>query len=397
MQNRIKVFSLLSLTIFFVSGLITAQDGYQFTDINRLPVTTVKDQYRSGTCWSFSGLAFLEAEMLRMGKKDVPDLSQMFVVRNCYSDKAVKYVRVQGSLNFGGGGAFHDVTYVLKNYGLVPNQVYTGLQYGESNHTHGELDEVLKAFCDGVIKNKNKKLSTSWKKGFDALLDAYLGANPTTFNYKGKEYTPKTFAKDLTGLNADDYVTITSFTHHPYYGPFILEIPDNWLWGQVYNVELSDISKIIDYSIENGYSVAWATDVSEKGFSHSDGLAIVPVTDPEELSGSERLKWEKLTEAEKGSSFSSFSKPGFEKNITPDMRQQAFDNYQTTDDHGMLILGSAKDQNGKKYYIIKNSWAESGKYKGYLYASEAFVLYKTTNIMVNKNAIPKEIRAKLKL
>lgn len=321
----------------------------------------------------------------------------MFVVRNCYSDKAVKYVRVQGSLNFGGGGAFHDVTYVLKNYGLVPNQVYTGLQYGESNHTHGELDEVLKAFCDGVIKNKNKKLSTSWKKGFDALLDAYLGANPTTFNYKGKEYTPKTFAKDLTGLNADDYVTITSFTHHPYYGPFILEIPDNWLWGQVYNVELSDISKIIDYSIENGYSVAWATDVSEKGFSHSDGLAIVPVTDPEELSGSERLKWEKLTEAEKGSSFSSFSKPGFEKNITPDMRQQAFDNYQTTDDHGMLILGSAKDQNGKKYYIVKNSWAESGKYKGYLYASEAFVLYKTTNIMVNKNAIPKEIRAKLKL
>ena len=396
-KGRKKIAFFLVFALLFAYSFSLAQETYEFTDVKRLPVTTVKDQYRSGTCWSFSGLAFLEAEMLRMGKKDVPDLSPMFVVRNCYADKAVKYVRLHGSLNFGGGGAFHDVTYVLKNYGLVPNEIYAGLQYGENNHVHGEMDEVFKSFCDGVIKNGNKKLTTAWKKGFDALLNAYMGEYPANFKYKGKDYTPKTFAKEITGLNADDYVTISSFTHHPYYEPFILEIPDNWLWGQVYNVELADLIKIIDYSIENGYAVAWATDVSEKGFSQNDGLAIFPGQEAEELSGSERLKWEKMTDAEKAKSFSSLSKPGFEKNITPELRQFAFDNYQTTDDHGMLILGTAKDQTGKKYYIVKNSWNEIGKYKGYLYASEAFVLYKTTNIMVNKNAIPKDLRTKLKI
>jgi len=396
-KGRKKIAFFLVFALLFAYSFSLAQETYEFTDVKRLPVTTVKDQYRSGTCWSFSGLAFLEAEMLRMGKKDVPDLSPMFVVRNCYADKAVKYVRLHGSLNFGGGGAFHDVTYVLKNYGLVPNEIYAGLQYGENNHVHGEMDEVFKSFCDGVIKNGNKKLTTAWKKGFDALLNAYMGEYPANFKYKGKDYTPKTFAKEITGLNADDYVTISSFTHHPYYEPFILEIPDNWLWGQVYNVELADLIKIIDYSIENGYAVAWATDVSEKGFSQNDGLAIFPGHEAEELSGSERLKWEKMTDAEKAKSFSSLSKPGFEKNITPELRQFAFDNYQTTDDHGMLILGTAKDQTGKKYYIVKNSWNEIGKYKGYLYASEAFVLYKTTNIMVNKNAIPKDLRTKLKI
>ena len=385
------------ILLLFVASNINAQNGYQFTDIKRLDCTSVKDQNRSGTCWSFSGMAFFESEMIRSGKKDIPELSQMFVVRNCYSDKAVKYVRMHGSLNFGGGGAFHDDTYVLKNYGLIPKEIYTGLQYGETNHVHGEMDEVLKDYCDGVIKNNNKKLSTAWKKGLDGILDAYLGPIPTNFNYKGKSYTPKTFASEVTGLNADDYVEISSFTHHPYNEPFIIEIPDNWQWGQVYNVELNDLTKIIDYSIQNGYTVAWATDVSETGFSQSEGLAIVPGKDIEELNGSERLKWEKLTDAEKESTYSTFYKPGSEKKITPEVRQQAFDNYQTTDDHGMLILGTAKDQTGKKYYIVKNSWNEIGKYKGFLYASEAFVLYKTTTIMVNKNAIPKDIRAKLKL
>jgi bleomycin hydrolase len=344
-MQRFKYLTYFLIVAILLANLsIKAQNGYQFTDIKRLPVTSVKDQNRSSTCWSFSGLAFLEAEMLRMGKKDVPNLSQMFVVRNCYFDKAIKYVRMQGNTNFGGGGAFHDVTYVLKNYGLVPNELYTGLQYGEDNHVHGEIDEVLKDFCVGIVKNENKKLSTAWKPAFNGILDAYFGPIPVKFNYKGKEYTPKTFAKDLTGLNADDYVEITSFTHHPFYESFILEIPDNWLWNQVYNVQLDDLLRIIDYSLDQGYTVAWATDYSEKGFSYQNGTA--RIDDRDNLN--EELK------------------------INQEMRQETFDNYQTTDDHGMLILGIAKDQNGKKYYIVKNSWATNNKYKGYLYASEAY-------------------------
>jgi len=393
---KMKYYNLLGIMVFlFFCFDLIAQDGYKFTNEKRLPVTSVKDQNRSGTCWSFSGLSFLEAEMIRMGKKNVADLSEMFIVRNCYYDKAIKHVRLHGALNFGGGGAFHDVTYVLKNYGLVPEKAYTGLQYAENNHVHGELDLLLKNYVNGVIKNKNKKISTAWKTGINGILDAYLGKEITKFTYKGKEYTPKSFAKDVTGLNADDYVTISSFNHHPYYKTFILEIPDNWLWGEVYNLPMQEMLKVIDYSLENGYTVAWATDVSEKGFSYKNGVAIVPGKDIKEMSDSERSKWENLTKKEKQDALYSFDKPVSEKKITQEMRQEAFDNYKTTDDHGMLIMGTAKDQNGKKYYIVKNSWAESNKYKGYLYASEAFVLYKTTNIMINKNAIPKDIKKKL--
>ena len=388
---------MLLLAVFLLNSFnLTAQDGYKFTDVKRLKVTSVKDQHRSGTCWSFSGLAFLEAEMIRIGKKNIPDLSEMFIVRNCYYDKAIKHVRLHGNLNFGGGGAFHDVTYVLKKYGLVPEEAYTGLQYGEDNHVHGEMDKVLKEYVNGVIKNKNKKLSTAWKAGLNGILDAYLGKQFMKFTYEGKEYTPKSFAKFVTGLNADDYITISSFSHHPYYQPFILEIPDNWLWGEAQNLPMQEMLQVIDYSLANGYTVAWATDVSEKGFSYRNGVAIVPGKDIKNMSDSERGKWEKMTKKERNELLYSFDKPVDEKKITQQMRQEAFDNYQTTDDHGMLIIGTAKDQNGKKYYIVKNSWNTSNKYKGYLYASEAFVLYKTTNIMVHKNAIPKEIKKKMR-
>ncbi len=391
--------SLIVLVAFLFGGLNMgfSQDGYKFTDIKRLPVTSVKDQNRSGTCWSFSGLSFIEAEMIRIGKTNPPDLSTMFVVRNCYFDKAVKYVRLHGNLNLGGGGAFHDIIHVWKHYGLVPNEAYPGLNYGEDNHVHGELDEVFLNYAKSVVKNRNRKLSTAWKPGFKSLLDAYFGAYPDKFSYKGKNYTPKEFAKDVVGLNPDDYVGITSYTHHPFYEKFILEIPDNWLWGWVYNVKLEEFKQIIDYSLEHGYTVAWGTDVSEKGFSYRNGVAVVPGKDKADMSNSERSRWEKMTKAEKNKLLYSFDKPIDEKQITQEMRQEAFDNYQTTDDHGMLIIGTAKDQNGKKYYIVKNSWNKSNKYDGYLYASEAFVLYKTMNVMVNKNGIPPALRKKLKL
>ncbi len=365
---KIKNINLLLLSIFLISSLnLTAQDGYKFTDTKRLKVTSVKDQHRSGTCWSFSGLAFLEAEMIRKGVTDVPDLSEMYIVRNCYYDKAVKHVRLHGNLNLGGGGAFHDVTYILKNYGLVPEEAYTGLQYGEDNHVHGEMDKVITEYVNGVIKNKNKKLSTAWKAGLNGILDAYLGKQFMKFTYKGKEYTPKSFAKFVTHLNANDYVVITSFNHHPYYKPFILEIPDNWLWAEAQNLPMQEMLQVIDNSLANGYTVAWATDVSEKGFSYRNGIAIVPGKDIKSMNDSERGKWEKMTKKEKEALLYSFDKPVEEKKITQQMRQDAFDNYQTTDDHGMLIIGTAKDQNGKKYYIVKNSWNTSNKYKGYFF------------------------------
>ncbi len=391
--------SLVLIAVFIAFSAIgqdkdtTKPVGYQFTPVKELKVTPVRDQYRSGTCWSFSALAFLEAELLRMGKPEV-DLSEMWVVRNAYSDKATKYVRLQGGLTFGGGGSFADAIYVLRNYGFVPESVYSGLQYGESKHVHGEIDELLKIYVDGVIKNPNKQLSSAWHKGFDGILDAYLGSVPTKFNYNGKEYTPKSFGQSL-GLNPDDYVSLTSFTHHPFYSKFILEVPDNWIWEESYNLPLEDLARVFSFSVENGYSIAWGADVSERGFSYNNGVAVVPEANTTEMKDSERLKWTTMTEKERQAMLFSFNKPASEKKITQELRQQAFDNYQTTDDHGMLIYGSAKDQNGKPYYMVKNSWGAEGKYHGNFYASEAFILYKTMNIMVHKNAIPADIRKKL--
>jgi len=373
-----------------------ADSGYQFTVVRQLPATSIKNQYHSGTCWSYSAISFLESELLRTGK-DTFDLSEMYCVRNCYSDKAKIYVRFEGKHNFGGGGAAHDVTYVLRNYGMVPEEAYNGLTIGEKLPVHGEMDEVLSAYVDAVIKNPNKKLTPVWHTGFDGILDAYLGENPTTFTYKGKSYTPQSFA-DMMGLNPDDYVELTSYTHHPFYSRFILEVPDNWLMEADYNVPISDLIAIIDNSIQNGYTVVWGADVSEKGFSWKNGVAIVPDRNATEVAGLEQAKWEKMSDAEKDKVLYKFDKPVPEKKITQEMRQVEFDNYQTTDDHGMHLTGIAKDQNGNKYYIIKNSWGlEDHKYKGYFYASEPYVMLKTMDIMVHKNAIPREIRKKLGL
>ena len=394
----------LLFVLFFSIGITNvafAQDettqeteGYKFETLVDLPATSVKDQYRSGTCWSFSAVSFLESEMMRLGKDPV-NISEMFIVRHCYSDKAEKYVRLHGNLNFGPGGAFHDVLYVLKNYGAMPEVAFNGLNYGEEKHVHGEMDEVLKKYVDGVIENKNRKISTAWHKGFDGILDAYLGGVPETFDFEGEAYTPRQFADQVIGLNPDNYIEVSSFTHHPFYEPFIIEVPDNWLWGEVYNVKLDEMMNIINTSLQEGYTVGWATDVSEKGFSHRNGVAIVPEEDIEDMDDTERARWEKMTKAERQKELYSFDGPVKEKVITQDIRQKGFDNYKTTDDHGMHIVGMVKDQNGTIYYKVKNSWNTDNKYDGYLYASESFVRYKTISIMINKAVLSKNLKKKL--
>ena len=400
-----KLKNLLLAGAILISMLASGQEkkeadkekGYQFTAIKEIPVTSVKDQNRSGTCWSFSGLGFLEAELLRLGKPTA-DLSEMFVVYHSYSDKAVKYVRLHGSLNFSAGGAFHDVTNVIKKYGIVPEEVYTGLNYGEEKHVHGELDRVLLDNVKAVVENPNKKLTTAWYEVLKSTLNTYFGELPEKFNYQGKEYTPQSYAKDFIGLDMEDYVEVSSYTHHPFYSKFIIEVPDNWSWDHVYNVPLNEMAEIIDHSINSGYTVAWAADVSEKGFSTSlKGVAVVPVVDKANMTDAEIGKWEKQTEKEKNEDLYKLSKPGKEKVITQEIRQVEFDNYQTTDDHGMLIMGTAKDQLGNMYYKVKNSWGDYNDYEGYFYASKPYVEYKTMSIMVHKDAIPKHIRKKLNL
>lgn len=394
--------SLIALCLALTAGAQTADttsaEGYRFTDTKIIPTTAVKDQSRSGTCWCFSTLSFLESEILRAGGSAM-HLSEMWIVRHSFMDKAEKYVRMHGTINFAEGGASHDVTEGIKAHGIVPFEVYPGLNYGTEKPDFHELSVVLKAYLDAVVKTGDKSgkaLSTAWKRGFDAILDEYFGPLPETFTYEGKEYSPETFAAQLP-IDLDNYIDISSFTHHPFYTQFIIEVPDNWMWGTVYNVPLDEMMQIIDHALEQGYTVSWGTDVSEKGFSRTKAIGIVPEADTESMSGTEAERWGKLTDREKEAALYKFDKPGKERTITQQMRQTAFDNYETTDDHGMLIMGTATDQAGNRYYKVQNSWNVLPPYDGFWYFSRPFVAYKTTSIMVNKQALPKEIAKKLGL
>ena len=349
--------------------------NYQFTVVKNLDAGDVENQGRTGTCWSFSGLSFFQAEALRNGKGKDVNLSEMYVVRKMYPLKAANYVRMHGKANFGEGGGFPDDLLCLREYGLVPQSVYDGNRVKTYNHA-----EML-GLMEGMVKKTGDATGTinpNWTKALDGVLDAYMGTAPEKFEYNGKTYTPQSFAKEL-GLNADDYVLVTSFTHHPYYQQFVLEVPDNWNWDKVYNVPLNDLTTITENAIQNGYTVAWASDVSEKGFNFAQGLAIAP-------------DWESLTPEQQQKAFTD---PVKELTITPELRQKAFDNYETQDDHGMLIVGMSKDQNGKVFFRVKNSWGTGNPVQGYFYASEPFFAYKTTSIMLNKKAIPADIAKKM--
>ena len=371
-------------------------EGFEFTVVKENPITSVKDQHRAGTCWCYSSLGFIESELIRMGKGEF-DLSEMFIVHNTYLDRADKAVRTHGDISFSQGGSFYDVLYGMEKFGLVPEaEMRPGVMYGDTLSNHNELTAVSDAVVAAIAKGKHRSLQSDangnmlWKKAIEAIHDIYLGVRPEKFTYNGKEYTPKSFYES-TGLNAADYVSLTSYTHHPFYSSFVLEIQDNWRWAQSYNLPIDELMEVFDNAIMEGYTIAWGSDVSENGFSRN-GVANMPdKSKSADLEGSDMAKWLKLSEEEKKNT----PKPSTEKWCTQEERQLAYDNWETTDDHGMQIYGIAKDQNGTEYYMVKNSWGESGTYKGHWYASKAFVRYKTMNIVVHKNAIPKDIRKKL--
>jgi bleomycin hydrolase len=376
MNKFFKLFLLLIL----VSALASSQGtGYIFTMKKELACTPVKNQNETFTCWCFSGISLFESELLRMGKKPY-DLSEMFIVRHTYEKKAQMYARMHGNSTFAGGGEYGDLLNGCREIGLVPDIAYPGLNYGETMHNHSEMDASLKGFMDAIIKSP--KLTTAWFAGLNGILDAYLGKMPDSFNYEGKTYTPVSFMKEL-GINPDDYVLFSSFSHHPFYKLFMLEVPDNWAAGSFYNLPVDELMQVIDNAINNGYSVGWSSDMSDKGFSMKQGVATIP-----------EKNWNEMTEEE---AVKVFNGPHPEKNITQEIRQKEFDNFSTTDDHGMHIIGMANDQSGKTFYKVKNSWGVTGKYDGFIFVSKPYVMLRTTNIMVHKNAIPAAIAKKMGL
>lgn len=392
----LSIFVFLSFSVVFgqtktVSN--AADSDYKFTQIVHLDATPVESQGQAGTCWSFSALSFFESEMIRLGIKNPDLLSEMYIVRKAYESKAEKYIRMDGKINFSQGGAFHDIPFVIKKYGIVPQEIYKGLNYGSDTHNHNEFFNVLEGVVQGLSKRSgNAPLSPAWKVAVNAVLDAYLGADVKEFEWKGKKYTPQSYAA-TTGLNMDDYVSLTSFTNHELNKECILEIQDNWVWGTSYNVSLEDLFSASEHALNTGFTIAWASDVSEKGFSFSNGLGIVP-EDPSTI----QVKGKDNSNFSDGGaerSSNAFKTPVKELTITTENRQKGYDDKTTTDDHGMHIVGLYKDQNGKKYFLVKNSWGTGNYPEGYLYVSENYFKYKTINIYLHKDALSKDLKKKL--
>ncbi len=366
-----------------------------FTVIKENPITSIKNQYRSGTCWDYSTLSYFEAEILKKTGKTY-DLCEMFVCNKNYMDRAVTKVRMHGDAQFSQGGSAYDVLYVLKNYGICPEDAMPlpGTLYGDTLANFSEFFSVLEPYVDAVAKTKAKTLTNTWKKGFQGILDAYLGECPETFTYEGKSYTPQTFAASL-GLDWNDYVSVTSYTHHPFYTQFPVEVQDNWRQPGSWNLPIEDMARIIENAVMNGYTVAWGGDVSGDGFTRN-GLAILfDAEATQSAAGTDMDHWLGLSKLEKQRKTEALGVNAKEKTPTQEMRQKEYDDWTLTDDHGMLIYGIAKDQTGRKYYMVKNSWGDAGDYKGIWYMSENFIVAKTMDYMVNKNAIPKDILKKI--
>ena len=397
MKKLIAIMALAGLTSSLSAQTPATKDANEpnvFTTVKDARITSIKNQANSGTCWAYSGQSFLEDELIRTGKGDY-DLSEMFVVSHTYRDKGRKYVRLHGKLNFAQGGSFYDVLYVLKNYGAVPRSVLPGLNYGTTKNQHGEMEAGLKAFLDAIITNPNGKLSTAWYPAFESIIDQYLGKLPEEFTFKGKKYTPKSYAQTL-GLNADDYVSLTSFTHHPFYSKFALEIEDNWRWAESYNLPIDELMRTMEHAIDKGYTIAWGSDVSEQGFTR-DGIAVLADVEEIETKGSDQARWVGLNRGERHTLLQKLIRSANVPEIDPtqEYRQKGYDNFELTDDHGMVIYGIAKNQIGRKFFMVKNSWGETGEYKGHWYASYNFVKGKTMNIVLHRSAIPEDIAKKL--
>ena len=385
----------MAMGLMLAIGAFAQDNKPVFTTVKEMPITSIKDQNRSGTCWAYSTLSFFESEILKKTGKTY-DLCEMFIANKDYMERAILTVRMHGDSQFSQGGSAEDVLDIIKAYGICPENAMPlpGTPQGDSLANFNEFFSVMEPYVDAVAKNKAKKISNQWREGLQGIIDAYLGKCPETFTYEGKTYTPQSFAASL-GLDWNDYVSITSYTHHPFYTQFAVEVQDNWRWGLSYNVPMDEMMRIIDNALENGYTVAWGGDVSEDGFTRK-GLGIAYDTKAvQSLTGSDAAKWLRLSSSQKTEKFDSLGVNAPEIVPTQEKRQERFDNWELTDDHGMHIYGIAKDQNGKEYYMVKNSWGEYGDYKGTWYMTKAFVAHNTMDFLINKNAIPKDIRKKL--